>query len=430
MMDVKDAASAGRTRQRGCAPAAGSLTGPVGPRVLILGGDSDANLGDHAILSGLCHALVAAAPAVRITVTASRSRSAALKGTLPGVVDVRPRGVAGFGSLLTAAASHDCVLIAGGGLFQDDDSRVKMPYWAARLACLGAVNGAIGGVSLGVGPLHRAESRFWARRACARLRDVAVRDPFARDWLEGALGRPVPIVPDPAFLVPPAGADVAERRLREAGVRPGEPLIGVALRGWFHARGGWMPHRLRARLVGSRRSGRAETTVWLDQVAQALRVLAADLGARVLLLPSYPLPHEGDVAMAGALARRMRAQRPACLLLRDPGEYKAVCGALRLMVGARMHPLILAAGMNVPIVGMGYNGKFDGLFRMLEAQARVVPLDAFPARDCVPALVDAARRALAEDRHAAASRVLAARTSAAAGGMLERLVGVSCAVNA
>jgi polysaccharide pyruvyl transferase WcaK-like protein len=44
------------------------------------------------------------------------------------------------------------------------------------------------------------------------------------------------------------------------------------------------------------------------------------------------------------------------------------------MVGARMHPLIFAASMGVPVVGLAYNGKFEGAFRLLGLHHQLLDL--------------------------------------------------------
>lgn len=99
-------------------------------RVLILSGDFEENLGDAAILAGTCRSLEALRPGVEISVAA---RDARREPREPAVRSV-PRGLAGLPALAGAARRADLILCGGGGLFQDDDSLVKMPYWALRVA--------------------------------------------------------------------------------------------------------------------------------------------------------------------------------------------------------------------------------------------------------------------------------------------------------
>ena len=340
-------------------------------KILILAGDADANLGDAAILAATCHSLVQADRGAQITIV-SRTRR---PGGLPGVVEVVRPGPAGFARLLACARRADVVVFGGGGLVQDDDSRAKLPYWAARLAAVRLVQPNIVGHCLGAGPLEHAESRQFARALCSMLQSISVRDEFARAWLQRCTRRAVEVVPDPAFMLPPAPRETADRLIRSLGLAPDRPLIGVAVRGWFHRRGGFVPRNIRTRLGLGQNGGSAEMERFLDNLAAELRSLARRLDAAVLLLPSYCLSHEGDIDACRALAARLEGVSVATALLDDPHIYKALTGRLTLMIAARMHPLILAASMGVPIVGLAYNGKFAGLRETLGLERRFAALD-------------------------------------------------------
>jgi polysaccharide pyruvyl transferase WcaK-like protein len=264
-------------------------------------------------------------------------------------------------------------------LLQDDDSRVKVPYWAARLAALKSLQRNIVGLSLGVGPLAHAESRLCARLICDLLRSVSVRDDFARRWLEPCSRRPVPVVPDPAFMLPPAASAAAADVIRALGLPTGRPLLGVTVRGWFHRRGGFVPPGLRARFGLDRDYGAAERARFAASLAVEVRRVARRLDAAVLLLPSYRLAHEGDVQACAALAARLEGVPTATATIDDPALYKAVTGRLTLMISARMHPLIFAASMGVPVVGLAYNDKFKGVFRLLGLPDQLLELKSLSA---------------------------------------------------
>lgn len=363
-----------------------------GRKVLLLGGDADHNLGDQAILYSLCAALRHADPGVRITISSNRWDAR----RFPGVVGVIPRGAAGFAQALRAARGQDLVVIAGGGLFQDDDSRVKMPYWAARLKLLSLVNPNIRAYAVGAGPLKHGESRWSARRACKVLQQVSVRDGFAQDWLSQCTGQPVEIAPDAAFALEPAPAAAADRYLESLGIEPGRPVIGIVMRRWYHKLGGFVPHRLRAQAGLDLGDGEAEVARLLDQVALAVKSLARRLDAAVLLLPTYNVGHEADSRYCHHLAAMLPLDTVRVGQLDDPRLYKAVCGRLSLMISARMHPLILAAGMGVPGVGLSYNGKFEGFFDMLELPRRMLWLDEFRDGAQAERLIALAEEALAD----------------------------------
>lgn len=341
-------------------------------KILILGGDSDFNLGDAAILEALCEGF-AVAGASEIAITSSQPTPR----TIRGVTRVLRRGPAGARALFATAAAADLVVVGGGGLFQDDDSRIKLPYWAARLAALRSVNPRVVGHCIGAGPINHLESRWFAARACSSLQSISVRDHFAQRALGECTARPIDVVPDPAFMLEPAAHHHAESYLQALGIDTRQPIIGVSLRSWFHARGGFIPQRLRARVGWNHDAQHRAMTHFIAQFAGAVEPLARELGATILLLPTYTAAYENDTLVCEALARALTDLTVGIAQIADPRLYKAVTGCLSIMISSRMHPLILAAGMGTPLVGLAYNGKFAGLFDLLGLPQRFIWIDAF-----------------------------------------------------
>jgi polysaccharide pyruvyl transferase WcaK-like protein len=370
--------------------AAGSIRPRIGSRILLLGGDSDYNVGDRAIVTAVTQCILSHDPAAEISVVAGRSPAI----PIPGVSNSIPRGIPGAAALSRAAVWADRILIAGGGLFQDDDSRAKMPYWAARISLLKSLNSRIAGHSLGAGPLQHAESRLAARVACAALTTVSVRDHHAQAALAACTSRRIEVVPDPAFMLEPAPPQDANALLRSLDLTADRPLIVVAARRWFHARGGFVPNVLKARAGMKLVSDAPRLEALLDALSEALVHLGRRLNASILLLPSYNVAHEADDAVCAALARRAGKVTVRLARINDPRLYKAVLGRATLVLSARMHPLILGAGMGVPLVGLSYNSKFEGLFELLGWPAQPLRLDDFPVRWGARELIAAADAAL------------------------------------
>jgi hypothetical protein len=214
-------------------------------RVLILCGDSDRNLGDHAIVQAMCQELRAASPRLELSVLSRDPRRTKRDFGAKAL----PPGWRGVFAVWKAAARADLVLCGGGGLFQDDDSLAKMPYWAVRVALARILAGRVVGYALGVGPLRAASSRLFARLAFACMEKISVRDRRAQDVAEVLSTRPVSLLPDPALVLRPVDAEAARAWLTAQGVPlDGRPLIGVVTRRWFPPRARVIPHRLTSRL--------------------------------------------------------------------------------------------------------------------------------------------------------------------------------------
>jgi polysaccharide pyruvyl transferase WcaK-like protein len=191
--------------------------------------------------------------------------------------------------------------------------------------------------------------------------------------------RQIAVVPDPAFMLAPAEPAIADRYLGSLGLPTDRPIIGLSLRKWFHPRGGFIPSRLRIALGLSTDSGRIALRELLTRLAAAIAPIAAEMHASILLLPTYSAPYENDVEVCRTFASLLPDCDIRLACISDPALYKAVTGRLRVLISSRMHPLILAAGMGTPIVGLAYNGKFEGMFDMLQMPRQMLWLEQIAA---------------------------------------------------
>jgi polysaccharide pyruvyl transferase CsaB len=361
------------------APVAGAADeAPAGSvrRVLILCGDSDRNLGDHAIVQAMCQELRAASPRLKLSVL-SRDPLRAERDF--GAKALRP-GWRGSLAVWKAAARADLVLCGGGGLFQDDDSLVKMPYWAVRVVLARLLAGRVVGYALGVGPLGAASSRLFARLAFACMETVSVRDRRAQEVAQALTVKPVFLLPDPALVLRPVEAGNARAWLTAQGVPlDGRPLIGVATRRWFPPGRRLIPHRLTSRLHLADPHESSQGQALAALLAQVLDRIVARLGAHVVFLPTYNARSEADDRVCEQVRDRMTQPGAQVLLIEDAPLYKAVCGQLSVVLGGRMHPTILAASAGTPVVGLAYNQKFDGFFELIGAADRVLDVASFVA---------------------------------------------------
>jgi polysaccharide pyruvyl transferase WcaK-like protein len=343
-------------------------------KILILAGDITGNLGDMAIAQSTCEQLMSDIRGVHIALVADKAKAIAI---FPGA-EIIPRGVFGLGALMKAAFKSDLVICGGGGLFQDDDSRIKMPYWGVRVALARILGADVVGYCLGVGPLAHGLSRFFCRLAFACMAVVSVRDPMAFEVARDLTARDVVVVPDPALALRPAPSQEAEKLLRDHGVpMDGSPLIGVAMRKWFHRRGSFVPHQVAFRLGLKGTGGGSKLRKMTDLLAEVLDRMAALHGAHTVFLPTYNVAHEGDDRVCEEIARKMQSDRTTLIRIADPRLYKAVTGKLSVMLGARMHPTIFAAGMGTPVIGLAYNPKFKGFFQLIGCPGKVIPIEDF-----------------------------------------------------
>jgi len=298
------------------------------------------------------------------------------------------RGVSGLPALVKAARMSDMILCGGGGLFQDDGSLIKMPYWAVRIAFVRLFCKKVIGYSLGVGPLGSASSRLFARLAFACMDQISVRDPEAKKSSEKLTPKPIHIVPDPALILPSGSEDDACRILQQNDVPlDGSPLVGVAIRRWFHHSTTLIPHKYAVKYHLRKIPGKEKCERMTSLLAEVFDRMADEYRAYLVFMPTYNVVHEADYRICEEIIGKMKSCRASLIRIADPRLYKAVTGHLSVMLGGRMHPTIFSAAMGTPIVGLAYNQKFFGFFKLLGLQDKIITVEDFVTKEMTKELV-------------------------------------------
>lgn len=299
-------------------------------RVLLSGYYGFGNFGDEVLLDVIVEQMQRRFPSTRLEVlTATPSATAASRR-----VAAVPRW--DWREIRAAIRRADVVLSGGGGLLQNATSTRSLLYYA------GIVREAIRAqrktmiFAQSIGPLD-----FWGqlivRYFCKGLDRATVRDQRSRALLEALLSTtPVEQTADPVFLydAPETGVDLSAEGL---GTESG-PYAVVSVR---------------------------KTSAFRDLAGAIARVvdrLAERHGVRSAFLPLGGAP---DAAAATDVIR-------ACLsnpvLLPESSLEKAasILRGARVVVGMRLHSLVIAARYAVPFLAIAYDPKVAALCRDLE----------------------------------------------------------------
>lgn len=346
-------------------------------RVVVSGYYGFGNAGDEIILSVLLEALAGHEVTVLSANPAQTSRS-------HGVAAV-PRADA-F-AVLRALRGSDLLVSGGGGLIQDATGMHSVLYYLGVVLLARAMRVPVAIYAQGLGPLRARSSRVLAR-ALEGARMITVRDLESADLLrEVGIRRPVPeVTADAAFALPPPERGGPWPEVLEAlGVEPGRPVVALAPRRW----------------------GGPDFYRYLGELAAALR---DELSSQVVLLPMQ-LPEDARVCQVVASA----AGEGVCVLGRSPtaGAFAALFGSFDLVVGMRLHALILASLARVPFIGLSYDPKISAFMKSVGCEASTFPLLA-PKDGILAAARGSLDAGALDDRVAARVRglqVLAARNN-------------------
>ena len=300
--------------------------------ILVVGGYGYRNLGDEAMLAGLLEAI---GRHRRVSVV---SRAPAQTSALHGVRAVPIRRA------VAELARHRSVVIGGGGLFGRDMGLIGrlLPSFALLASALGreiAIHGV--GVDEDLAPLARRV----LRRVASRAVELSVRDAASRDRL-GVDPDRVSVQPDLSSRVMPAAPEDAEAYLRDAGLDPGRPIVGLALTG--------VNERLREPV--------------LEAAASAMRGMPRTQFCFVPM-SRHPYVRQHDDALMGAELQRREPRLVALDREMAPAMAIAVFARFSAAVCMRYHSLLFAARGGVPIVAIPYAPKCDAWLREAGVEA-------------------------------------------------------------
>jgi polysaccharide pyruvyl transferase CsaB len=229
----------------------------------------------------------------------------------------------------------------GGGLFQDTESVNSVIYYGG-LICLARTMGArVMVYAQGIGPLRQSLSQLFTKSVFNMAQAITVRDgkslALLNEWGLAAIQ-----TEDPVWLLPPAalpedltaelGRLRADRKAKKA------MLVGLSLR-----KGGGFdqPHieALAKAMIDALPKGSTVVGLALqkEQDEPALDIFARRFGE------------------LGGLYKKLEATQIEAI--ERPSQWVNLLGNLDMVIGMRLHSLIMALGRGVPVVGIAYDPK-------------------------------------------------------------------------
>ena len=305
-------------------------------RVTLSGYYGYGNAGDEAVLAGLVKGFRDARPAGDLEIVALSGNPAETRATHGiGAADrYKP------GPLLTAIARSDLFLSGGGSLLQDVTSAHGIFYYLGVVRLAQMLGKKTMFAAQGIGPLNLPRSRRLVASVANRLDAVTVRDSESAALLrEIGVNRPtIEVTADPALLLERKDRPLVPNNGGIGQEQSDSPIIGgggasdfgIALRSW---------HGQEALAA---------------QVADACWQPLAD--SRALVFPMQP---QNDQAIAEQFAAKWQSVNKAVVCQTQTGLPGLLfnIGSCELMVGMRLHALILAAACGVPSVALSYDPK-------------------------------------------------------------------------
>ena len=227
------------------------------------------------------------------------------------------------------------LLVSGGGsLLQNVTSRRSLYYYMAIIVLAFLARRPVMLYAQGIGPIEGFWARTMMRLIGNRVRLITVRDHGSLAELAAMGVRRPRIVEtaDPVLAINPVAKDMGWQVLQWNGVTDDKPLVGISVREWK----GWQRYK--------------------EAFAEAADRIAVELGANLVFLPmQYP----EDVKTAETIAAMMKQEAVVLDGEFSTAELLSLVGNMDLLIAIRLHALIFAGVMGVPLVGVSYDPKID-----------------------------------------------------------------------
>ncbi len=341
------------------------------------------NAGDEALLTAILASLREREPESEITVISGSPADTKRKHPVASVHRFSASGILG------ALGEADLLISGGGSLLQDVTSKKSLLYYLAVIAAARLKGCKVMLFAQGIGPIRNGIMRRLTSLVCRGVDYITVRDRDSADELLrlGIPGEKVEVTADCVLTLPPVTREKGGAILREYGLDPEKPVVGVSVRNW------------------------PDNGNCLRELAEALATISRKHGAQVALLP---LQFPADVEVCRQLKEQLPAMDEQVVLLDrrfTTEEFLSLIGNFSLLIGMRLHALIFAAVAHVPLLAVSYDPKVDSFVESIAGRA-VGTVENLRAED----VVEAADRALScppaeQDEHIASLRKLAERNA-------------------
>ncbi len=304
-----------------------------GPSELLISGYYGfGNMGDDSLLAALIRGIRAKRPETVITVLSGNPKETAKK------FGVRAINRYHLPAIRRAMKKAKVLVSGGGSLLQDGTSRKSLFYYLTIMRMAKSCQRKLMITANGLGPLESKSGRKRTAEIMNRADFISLREEHSLA-LARAIGvkAPTRISADPAFLLPPCDEAWADYvRARE----------GIA----------------RDCFIVSVKGGRDAAGIPADDI----RAIAKKHGLQPLFVPMHP---DRDTAPTEALAAAVGCGR--ILKNLTAGELCGLMSRCQLVIGTRLHMLIFAASMGVPMLGIRYDPKIDAFMDYIGQGSRV-----------------------------------------------------------
>ncbi len=260
---------------------------------------------------------------------------------------------------IAAAMTHSKLLISGGGTLMQDGTSTKSLIYYLGIIFLAQLFGLKTMLyANGIGPLVRDKNKKRTKKILSKVDMITLRDMRSKEVLDeiGVKNPNIHVTADPVFGVDGVTPEFGKNLLKKLGIPEGTRCIGISVRG---------------------RKGASEA--FIDETAAAVNAAIEKYGLFPVIIP---MQHSKDMEICKNLAGKLSSK--SIIIEEKLSIYEAfsLVSCMELCIGMRLHMLIYAAAMCVPVIGLVYDPKVSG-FMQYTGQKFYIDVDSVTKQELV-----------------------------------------------
>jgi polysaccharide pyruvyl transferase CsaB len=244
--------------------------------------------------------------------------------------------------VLEAIKDSDLFISGGGSLLQDVTSTRSLLYYLALMFCARLCRKPIMVYANGIGPIDRKINRFFTKKILNKVDLITLRDKGSREYVEslGVKNKNIHVTADPVFTLLPSHPEEVNQIFKNEKIPRDKRIIGISVRQW----------------KGSQNL--------VEVISKSIEYMLKKYDVNIVLIPMH-YPEDLDIS----LDIQNRVQESGCYVMKEKYSVEEIMGVIKeleIIIAMRLHSLIYAATQEVPIVGLSYDPKINGILKSLE----------------------------------------------------------------
>ena len=244
-----------------------------------------------------------------------------------------------FLNVLNLISNTSLFINGGGSLIQDNTSTRSVLYYLATIWAAKKMNKKVMIYANGIGPLKRKLNKKLASYVLNQVDVITIREYQSVSELNSLnVNKPdIFVTADAALTLTPASDKKISKILEAEGIDQNKKLIGFSIRKW-------------------------DSCEYEQIVADIADYAAKQYGLVPVFIPMHRI---NDFDISNRILGKMKEKGYIIKNKYSVTEILGVMEKLEILVGMRLHALIFAASLGVPIIGLPYEPKVEGFLQYI-----------------------------------------------------------------